>query len=102
MSSTGSEGATQLFALTLYTEACTPCALCSEKSRKCSPPTLTSAQTPSVSIGNRLAETGSILAHALDADLAFEGEAHNKPRRHRTTKVWGTEWQLPEQRRQPV
>ena len=32
----------------LYTDACTPCALCSEKSRRCSLPTLTSAHTPSV------------------------------------------------------
>jgi hypothetical protein len=33
ISSTGSEGAIQLFVLTLYTDACTPWALCSEKSR---------------------------------------------------------------------
>jgi len=51
ISSTGSEGASQLFVVTLYTDACTPCALCSEKSRRCSLPTLTSAHTPSVNTG---------------------------------------------------
>jgi hypothetical protein len=50
MSSTGSEGATQFLALTLYTDACIPSALCSENKRRCSPPTLTSAQTPSSNI----------------------------------------------------
>src|ERR1700757_5213681 len=47
MVSAGSEGAIHFLALTLYTDACTPCAFCSEKSRRCSEPTLTSAQTPS-------------------------------------------------------
>src|SRR5580704_15568566 len=46
ISSTGSEGAIQFFAVTLYTDAWTPCALCSENNRRCSSPTLTSAQTP--------------------------------------------------------
>ena len=50
ISSTGSEGASQLFVVTLYTEACTPWALCSEKSRRCSLPTLISAHTPSVNM----------------------------------------------------
>ena len=51
MSSTGSEGAIHLFALTSYTDVCVPSALCSEKSLRCSPPILISAQTPSSSIG---------------------------------------------------
>src|ERR1019366_913454 len=41
----------QLFALTLYTDACTPWALCSANNRRCSPPTLISAHTPSINIG---------------------------------------------------
>src|ERR1019366_10269513 len=41
----------QLFALTLYTDACTPWALCSATNRRCSPPTLISAHTPSINIG---------------------------------------------------
>jgi hypothetical protein len=43
-----SEGAIQFLAFMLYTVACTPRALSSENSRRCSPPTLalTSAQTP--------------------------------------------------------
>ena len=46
ISSTDSEGAIQFFAFTLYTDACTPRAFSSENSRMCSPPSLTSAQTP--------------------------------------------------------
>src|SRR5208283_3689311 len=46
ISSTASEGAIQFFAFTLYTDACTPIALSSENSRRCSPPILTSAQKP--------------------------------------------------------
>ena len=45
------EGAIHLFALTSYTDACIPSALCSEKSLRCSPATLISAQTLSSSIG---------------------------------------------------
>jgi len=46
ISSTSSEGAIQFFAFTLYTDAWTQSALRSENNRKCSSPTLTSAQTP--------------------------------------------------------
>jgi len=49
-SSTCPEGASQLFVVTLYTEAYTPWALCSEKSRRCSLPTLIPSHTPSVNI----------------------------------------------------
>jgi hypothetical protein len=55
--STVSEGAIHVLAITLKTEACTPCAPCSENSRRCSPPTFTSAHTPSSSIktpGNKI------------------------------------------------
>src|ERR1035441_6391951 len=71
MSSTGSDGAIHVFALTLYTEACTPSAFISEKSLKCSPPALISAHTPSSNIRPPINQT-SILAHAFDADIAFE------------------------------
>src|SRR5258708_12322796 len=50
ISSTDSDGAIQVLALTLYTDACTPIALCSENKRRCSPPPLTSATTPSSNI----------------------------------------------------
>src|SRR6516165_11223959 len=51
MSSTDSDGAIQVLVFTLYTEACTPLGVCSEKSRRCSWPTITSAQTPCSNIG---------------------------------------------------
>lgn len=56
MPSTDSKGATQLFAVTLHTEACTLCPLCSEKSFKCAPRNLASARTPSAWIGNYLGD----------------------------------------------
>jgi hypothetical protein len=43
-------GRKPLFVVTLYTEAYTPWALCSEKSRMCSLPTLIPSHTPSVNI----------------------------------------------------
>jgi len=47
MSSTDSDGAIQVFPVTLKTEAWTPLGVRSENSRKCSVPTITSAQRPS-------------------------------------------------------
>jgi hypothetical protein len=77
ISSTGSEGAIQFFAVTLYTDACTPCALCSENNRRCSPPTLTSAQTPWSNIEETPGKTRFRGAHSTSDQSIAKAQLSN-------------------------
>src|SRR5580704_17155672 len=80
MLSTVSDGAIQVFVLTLYTDACTPIALSSENNRKCSLPTFTSAHCPLSSI-LKLCHLAGIYASPNESRSGEEVNRASRPAR---------------------